>query len=78
LFALLLLFPLTRRIAAWCIIVLLIAVFPANIQMVINYCQENNHLLWLAVLRLPLQIILIAWAYHFTKPIVTGFINLIH
>lgn len=69
LFALLLLFPLTRQIAAWCIIALLVAVFPANIQMMLNYRQENNPLLWLAVLRLPLQILLIGWAYIFTKPL---------
>ena len=69
LFALLLLFPLTRRIAAWCIIALLVAVFPANIQMMLNYRQENNPLLWLSLLRLPLQIVLIAWAYQFTKPV---------
>lgn len=67
LFALFLLFPLTRRIAAWCIVGLLIAVFPANIQMMLNYIQENNPMLWLSVLRLPLQIVLIWWAYSFTK-----------
>jgi uncharacterized membrane protein len=67
-FALFLLPPLTRRIAAWCIIALLIAVFPANIQMMLNYLHENKSGLWLAVLRLPLQIVLVWWAYCFTKP----------
>jgi uncharacterized membrane protein len=66
-FALFLLPPLTRRIAAWCIIALLIAVFPANIQMMLNYLHENKPRLWLSVLRLPLQIVLIWWAYLFTK-----------
>jgi uncharacterized membrane protein len=69
LFALLLLFRFTRRLAAWCIIALLIAVFPANIQMMLNYYHENNPGLWYTVLRLPLQIVLIAWAYIFTKPL---------
>lgn len=69
LFALLLLFPLTRRLAAWGIIVLLIAVFPANIQMMLNYYHENNPGLWFTVLRLPLQIVLIGWAHLFTKPL---------
>jgi uncharacterized membrane protein len=69
LFALLLLLPVTRRLAAWGIIALLIAVFPANIQMMLNYQQENNPGLWLAVLRLPLQVLLIWWAYSFTKPL---------
>ncbi|HEX8461866.1 MAG TPA: DoxX family protein [Segetibacter sp.] len=68
LFALLLLFPPTRRVGAFCIIALLVAVFPANIQMTINYAQQHNKLLWLSILRLPLQIVLIWWAYRFTKP----------
>jgi uncharacterized membrane protein len=59
----------TRRVAAWGIIALLVAVFPANIQMMINYRQESNPHLWLAVLRLPLQFVLIWWAYLFTKPL---------
>ena len=69
LFALLLLFPSARRIAAWCIIALLIAVFPANIQMTLNYYHENNPGLWFTLVRLPLQLVLIAWAYLFTKPV---------
>ncbi len=56
----------SRRIAAWGIIALLIAVFPANIQMAINYYNENNPGFWIAVLRLPLQALLIWWAYSFT------------
>ncbi|MEO6253100.1 MAG: MauE/DoxX family redox-associated membrane protein, partial [Ferruginibacter sp.] len=64
---LLLLFTSTRRIAAWLIIVLLIAVFPANIQMMFNYARESNPKLWIAIVRLPIQILLIWWAYGFTK-----------
>lgn len=67
LFALLLLFPSTRRFAACCIIVLLIAVFPANIQMMLNYIHDKNPGIWISVLRLPLQLVLIWWAYGFTK-----------
>ncbi|CAN5374964.1 DoxX family protein [soil metagenome] len=66
-FGFLLLFTTTRRIAAWAIILLLIAVFPANIQMMLNYWEESNPKLWVTILRLPLQIILIRWAYAFTK-----------
>lgn len=58
----------TRRIAAWGLILLLIAVFPANVQMLINYYQEGHSNLWLAVMRLPLQLLLIWWAYQYTKP----------
>ncbi len=64
---LLLFFPSTRRIAAWGIILLLIAVFPANIQMMLNYIHESNPSLWITVVRLPLQIVLIWWVYLFTK-----------
>jgi len=48
---------------------LLVAVFPANIQMMLNYLHENNARLWIAILRMPLQFVLIWWAYLFTKPI---------
>jgi uncharacterized membrane protein len=68
-FALLLLPAATRPFAAWGIIVLLIAVFPANIQMSINYYRENNPYFWLTLLRLLLQPVLIWWAYRFTRPL---------
>lgn len=67
LLACLLVVPATRRLAAWGLIGLLIAVFPANIQMMLNYKTENHPLLWLAVLRLPLQFFLIGWAYQYTR-----------
>jgi uncharacterized membrane protein len=69
-FALLLLFPATRILGAWCIIGLLVAVFPANIQMMLQYAKANSPWLWLAILRLPLQGVLVWWAYTFTKPVV--------
>ena len=67
LLGLLLLFPASRRLAAWGIIFLLVAVFPANVQMMVNYLRENNPHLWIAVIRLPLQLVLIWWAFGFTK-----------
>ncbi len=63
-----LLFPITtRRLAAWLTIVLLIVIFPANIQMLVNYKNEHNPLLWIAVLRLPFQFVLIYWAWLFVR-----------
>lgn len=59
----------TRSIAAWGIIALLIAVLPANVQMMLNYIEQGNSYLWVAVIRLPLQLLLISWAYQFTKRI---------
>lgn len=66
--ALLLLFYKTRRLGAWAVIALLIAVFPANIQMLLDYKRDNHPMIWIAVLRLPIQLLLIWWAYSFTKP----------
>lgn len=57
----------TRRFAAWCIIFLLIAIFPANIQMTISYYRAHNPYLWLTIIRLPLQFVLIWWAWKFSK-----------
>jgi uncharacterized membrane protein len=66
-FGVLLLFPATRIFAAWCIIALLIAVFPANIQMMFQFRANNHPYLWVAILRLPLQVLLIWWAWQFTR-----------
>lgn len=64
----LLLLPLrTRRWAAWGIILLLLAVFPANIQMALDWHRENHAHQWIAWARLPLQIVLIGWAWIYTK-----------
>lgn len=64
----LLLIPAVTRIAAWGLMALLIAVFPANIHMAINpelYFDIHPIALWL---RLPLQAVFIAWAYWYTRP----------
>ncbi|HZZ44273.1 MAG TPA: DoxX family membrane protein [Tepidisphaeraceae bacterium] len=56
-----LLLPPLRRPAAIGLIALLIAVFPANIQMALHPNQSSFHLpLWLLYARLPLQFLLIA------------------
>jgi uncharacterized membrane protein len=62
----LVLIPKCRSLAAWGLIALLIAVFPANIHMAFDsgaYPQIPPSLLWI---RLPLQFVMIAWAYWFT------------
>lgn len=64
---LLLLVPRYARLAAWGLIALLIAVFPANVHMALNpqlFPDIPPAALWL---RLPLQAVLILWAYWFTK-----------
>jgi len=57
----------TRRPAAIGIIFLLVAVFPANVQMTINYARGHNPYLWLTIVRLPLQAVLIWLAWLCTK-----------
>lgn len=57
----------TRAAGAWFIIAILIAVFPANVQMAVNFYQRHNPYLWLAILRLPLQPLLIWWAWMYTR-----------
>ena len=66
-FGLLLIPESTRPVAAWLVIVLLIAVFPANIQMAVSFYQKHKPTLWIALLRLPLQVVLIYWAWIYTK-----------
>ena len=58
----------TRRPAAWGIILLLIAVLPANIWMAQHPERFPTISLWVLWLRLPLQLPLIWWAYQYTKP----------
>lgn len=70
LFGFMLVFKRTRIAAAWGIVLLLLAVFPANIQMLLNYIAQDNPHVWIAIVRLPLQVLLIWWAYIFTKPVV--------
>lgn len=64
LFGICLLFPLTRQYAAFGIIILLIAVFPANLYMYQKGAKGIPK--WALLLRLPLQLALIAWAYLYT------------
>ncbi|WP_410767495.1 hypothetical protein [Haloferax sp. DFSO60] len=67
--------PRTRRFSAWGLIGLLVAVFPANVYMatekivpdaVPESLREHADLaLWA---RLPLQAVLILWAWWYTQP----------
>lgn len=58
--------PVTSSLAAWGIILLLVAIFPANVYMYTNREASLGFPKWLLLMRLPLQILLIAWAYHYT------------
>lgn len=62
-----LIFPQTQKIGAYLSIFLFIAVFPANIEMARKFYEVHHKYFWLTVARLPLQIVLIWWAYQFRK-----------
>lgn len=61
-----LLFPRTRRYAAWGLVILLLAVFPANVWMAQN-SDRYGVPQWLLWIRLPLQLPLIYWALCYTR-----------
>lgn len=61
--------PPTRRWAGYGLVLLLLAVFPANIHMALNEVPpEAPPPRWLVWARLPLQAVMIAWALFCTRP----------
>ncbi|MBD2035212.1 DoxX family protein [Leptolyngbya sp. FACHB-321] len=64
-----LLIPLVSVAAAWGLIALFIAVFPANINMAVNNIKLEGipHSPVLYWARLPLQAVLITWAWWYTR-----------
>lgn len=61
-----LLVPATRVWAAWGLIALLIAVFPANVYMAYG-AKFQSISPWIRWGRLPLQAVLMWWAYAYTR-----------
>ncbi|TWU07813.1 DoxX family protein [Stieleria varia] len=55
--------PKFRRAAGWGLIALLVAVFPANVDMVVHADRFPDIPFWALVARLPLQGVLIAWVW---------------
>ena len=66
--------PQTRQYAAWAIIALLIAIFPANVFMATSGIviegmpSGGDPSAFVRWARLPLQGVLILWAYWYTNP----------
>jgi uncharacterized membrane protein len=61
--------PQTSRFAAWGIIVFLILVYPVNFHMASHpdlFPTIPARLLWM---RLPLQFVMMAWAYQYAKKV---------
>lgn len=55
----------TSVIAAWGIIALLVAIYPVHLYMLntkVNFGLPR----WVLILRIPLQLLLIFWAYQYT------------
>jgi uncharacterized membrane protein len=59
----------TRKLAAWGLVALYLAVFPANLNMAVNHLHLGDSEVpsWALWARLPLQGLLIAWAWWFTR-----------
>jgi uncharacterized membrane protein len=65
-----LLIPAVSQAAAWGLVILFIAVYPANINMAVNHIKIANipDSNWFQAIRLPFQFVLIAWAWWLTRP----------
>jgi len=58
----------TRRLAGFGLIALLAAVFPANLYMALNPAKFAKIPVWALYARLPLQPLMMWWAWRATKP----------
>ena len=68
--------PRTRRLAAWGLVALLVAVFPANVYMAITGVaitggpefigDPSSTARWA---RLPFQVVFVLWAWWYTRPL---------
>ena len=55
--------PGVRVYAGWGLILLLLAVFPANVHMALHPADFEGIPAWALLVRLPLQFVLIGWVY---------------
>ena len=62
------LIPRIRGLAGWGLILLLLAVYPANLHMALHPELFPSMSTLALYARLPLQFVLIAWAYWATRP----------
>lgn len=61
--------PATRQLSGWGLVALFIAVYPANLNMAFNHIKLAGipDSWWVHGIRLPLQFVLIAWAYWYAR-----------
>lgn len=60
-------YPAVGRAAAWGIVVLLVCVMPANVWMVHHAERYLGIPVWVLWVRLPLQVVLMWWAWRYTR-----------
>jgi uncharacterized membrane protein len=60
----------SRRGAGIGLVLLLVVVWPANVQMLLDARADRKPLWWVAILwaRLPVQLLLIAWVWRASRP----------
>ena len=58
--------PVLSSYSAWGVIALLIAIFPTHLYMYLDEKARMGLPKWVLVLRMPLQLVLIFWAYQYT------------
>ena len=63
-----LLAPATRRFCAWGIIAMLVVYFDVHLSMALHPERFAPLPAWVLYARLPLQFVLIAWAYAYARP----------
>lgn len=62
------LLPRLRSLAGWGLVLLLLAVYPANLHMALHPELFPGMSIAALYARLPLQLVFIAWAYWATRP----------
>lgn len=67
LLAILLIPQATRVMAAWLVIAMLVVFMVVHVQMLIDFWQRGHAQLWIAIARVPLQFVLIWWAWVYTR-----------
>lgn len=68
LLAIFLLFKETRKFASILIILmLLVFLFAIHFPMVVDYYDTQNRYLWLSIIRIPIQLLLILWAFRISR-----------
>ena len=60
--------PAVRALAGWGLVLLLAAVFPANLHMALNAELFSGFPAFALYARLPVQVLFAAWAYWATRP----------